>query len=1756
MGPWVVLVLLLLPTFAMAAVVQKVAGPDQSEVSHASSGGGAHIYLSGVDIGSAFAPPKVFIGINADAECKVQPFTSSRNRLHCIVSPENLPAPNPDYYPNGLDLNFGGGGHGRSGRTRDPLFVREPLRVLKEGRLAPCWHVGGLNHNCMIEFDVAATPRVYRMLTTLVESGGHVRVVGRGIDGGVTGDPKVMATLYRGHNMATGSCGQKDCQASNMGMETVGCITRLGGEEGDSVLGQKTAVATAYSSDNSFGCKLGALEPGLTAGFFNLSLYLNDAKHRGNAYLGFMSTGAIDLSTGSPFDAELLPRISEIVPSEGSLAGGTDLTIFGTGFGADTTALRILVGSASCAVTSVTKAAIQCRMEELSNGLDQPPVAIGSARSSPGERGVRWQLADGKIMLLPSFATDFGWVPGQLNSQGSVISPDWTGANAAGTTTFVDGWFEAPVDGDVTFMLRQDVVSKLYWSGSAAASRTTMLANVASVMQPPVLVERWNNVCAPAFPASPCRRDVWKDGLAPAHPNGPRILSSSHPNGLAPNTTSYAWTVRSNSNAQQARFTCPATCDSCTPAWCTFDYALRYTGQFQAPKTGTYNFKVRCGPHVRARFFINGVLLVECLQVTAPVGYQGENAECSDGACNDGAANSGTTSWADRFNADISLIGGQWYNFELQHQAAVALPAGPAHGRAGVQWRTPGDCVTHSGELHCEDVHLFANGWRDFSPTPRVWPSLESTSSAVSPRVTLVRGQRYWLGLECNHSATTVQLVPGSSDPRGVLTTEMRPCAVGARIHTTRLPVDSSIERRRLASRTRAKTVNPTSWPWPILRTSNDAQCNTILNHERCCASFDLWGDPCVPAIETFGYGRVCMNAQWVAEFEPTKQAACPPRRDPATKLARARAKLGHMVGCHTLTDRVACSSAVDGRTQATHLNQPCIAASTRFANGNVCETAWYVKNLDPTGAASLVEAVSPYMQVASGQELLHHEVQSITLTQANATKMEQTITFTFIECTGNYTDSNCIGTRGGFVHLALGDRLSLPIHIASPIDSYDFRPAAMQPLLGDTYSGVAIKSVDVQHTNVTWVLELTTSWASCTNQLNLPLLSTVREAKATANVTVTRTASCLSGGIDLAYGNGSTTAFLPWSANESTATAIIASLLPNSFSIDRTDNVDLVESSSSTLDWSSVRSDRVMVQRSGDGHTSALFTVTFLGVGTKEMLRVSSAGGLQKSTFSSLSPPTLALTSRDVSVAVTRLMPGGVDLTPLPGRYLSAAANSTVVSVRINPQTTAACSATNWEVQYMGCYTLRQLPTAASSHFWGTDRSTELVGAPLPTWERNNRGVSPQRCFLKCQSQHGSSAVAFGLHKPSIRNDMGRCRCYTSEPSNGTVAPHNCKDTCNDEGFLCGRSDDEITGNGVTGSGIRPASTSFPAPLCSNTCNWASDGDCDDGGPGSETSSCTLGDDCADCGPATDTLISVYRMPAPATSCSFTALSSRTATLIASSATALAANATLTLTGNGFGKTGATVTVCGGRTCAVASQTNTQITCRMPDCPVETTEKIFVHIAPYGYASNANSLSVKGVLSLAGVALRGGTTSGTPSGSAAGGVRLMLTGTGFSSDITKMQVDIMSSATVLAPCTVTYSTMGSIECLTSAAAAPLAAAGSTLDVRVSALGASNSVLSTSIKPQSYSLYSVANSVVIQSFPYSSGSTQGGLELCIVATNLNSYLGAPTSALNATQPAPTVLLGTARCVTTNASWTSTQLCCTTSAQPSDRKSVV
>jgi hypothetical protein len=125
------LLLLLLGRPAHAAVIQRITGANQSELSHLSSAGGAHVYIFGSDIGSAFAPPLVYVGAQAQAECQVQPFTSNRNRLHCIVHADGLPPPDPIYDAAGR-------------------FVEHPLRVYKGTRLAQCWHTGGLNHGCFL----------------------------------------------------------------------------------------------------------------------------------------------------------------------------------------------------------------------------------------------------------------------------------------------------------------------------------------------------------------------------------------------------------------------------------------------------------------------------------------------------------------------------------------------------------------------------------------------------------------------------------------------------------------------------------------------------------------------------------------------------------------------------------------------------------------------------------------------------------------------------------------------------------------------------------------------------------------------------------------------------------------------------------------------------------------------------------------------------------------------------------------------------------------------------------------------------------------------------------------------------------------------------------------------------------------------------------------------------------------------------------------------------------------------------------------------------------------------------------------------------------------------------------------------------------------------------------------------------------------------------------------------------------------------
>ena len=62
--------------------------------------------------------------------------------------------------------------------------------------------------------------------------------------------------------------------------------------------------------------------------------------------------------------------------------------------------------------------------------------------------------------------------------------------------------------------------------------------------------------------------------------------------------------------------------------------------------------------------------------------------------------------------------------------------------------------------------------------------------------------------------------------------------------------------------------------------------------------------------------------------------------------------------------------------------------------------------------------------------------------------------------------------------------------------------------------------------------------------------------------------------------------------------------------------------------------------------------------------------------------------------------------------------------------------------------------------------------------------------------------------------------------------------------------SDEDSDADGAGADGAGADGSSDAADGCTETCLYASDGGCDDGGPGAEYSICALGTDCTDCGP------------------------------------------------------------------------------------------------------------------------------------------------------------------------------------------------------------------------------------------------------------------------------------------------------------------
>lgn len=154
-------------------------------------------------------------------------------------------------------------------------------------------------------------------------------------------------------------------------------------------------------------------------------------------------------------------------------------------------------------------------------------------------------------------------------------------------------------------------------------------------------------------------------------------------------------------------------------------------------------------------------------------------------------------------------------------------------------------------------------------------------------------------------------------------------CAVGVRVLTPTTPHAASLAGAR--------------WRARVHRSEHDERCAAIVDKAECCATVDSAGDVCVPAVTAFSDGAVCAGWEASLKFssaDAAQIAACPPQQDRSKAAARPRVKLAAEVGCDSITDRVACCSATDGRSNAAYANSPCIPATVVFQNGAVCEAA------------------------------------------------------------------------------------------------------------------------------------------------------------------------------------------------------------------------------------------------------------------------------------------------------------------------------------------------------------------------------------------------------------------------------------------------------------------------------------------------------------------------------------------------------------------------------------------------------------------------------------------------------------------------------------------------------------------------------------------------------------------------------------------------------------------------------------------------
>ena len=362
-------------------------------------------------------------------------------------------------------------------------------------------------------FSRETTPAVVAIDTPVLEAGSILRLRGRHLSG-----PDASIRIYRA--AASGAI------ASRM-LSTAGGVERrlqCAQDDGEGHLYARSGV-DASTGEEYAACRTFTNPVGVPAGHWNVTL-IQMGGNRGKA---LVESGArrVDLSSDDIYDLDTLARVYSVFPRAGSAAGGTMLTVRGSGFGSMASEVEVEVGGVRAERVFFIDPTAEPSDTMVVKVPDLTGLAVGQVSGAvyPTERGVRlqaWQAnrsaedpssggSGGErrrlhslertwlpprpvscprpfcdLLRLTPFPTRVPTAPpahaAVVNEQEAVLESfdsawEWDErSNLPPTDTRLSGWFLPPRTAKYSLLLRSANGAKLWWSGTAETNRTELLA--------------------------------------------------------------------------------------------------------------------------------------------------------------------------------------------------------------------------------------------------------------------------------------------------------------------------------------------------------------------------------------------------------------------------------------------------------------------------------------------------------------------------------------------------------------------------------------------------------------------------------------------------------------------------------------------------------------------------------------------------------------------------------------------------------------------------------------------------------------------------------------------------------------------------------------------------------------------------------------------------------------------------------------------------------------------------------------------------------------------------------------------------------------------------------------------------------------------------------------------------------------------------------------------------------------------------------